>query len=277
MKLPRREFLKTTLAASAATALTSGLPAAAGPAATAGREYYELRAYRVKTAAARAALDVYLEQAFLPALGRRGVRPVGVFTELEINREAATSTPKADTPVWVLIPHASLDSFVAVSAELNNDSAVQKAAPGYLELPKESPAFERIDSWLHLAFKGLPQMQVPEFSRTRVATRVFEMRSYESYSELKALAKMAMFNDGEIGVMKAVGMNPLFYGQALAGRDLPHLTYITCATDLKTHLGNWKKFSAHPDWAKMKDLPQYANTVSKNTPRFLAPTSYSQI
>jgi len=269
--------LKTTLPASAATALTSGLPATAGSAATGDREYYELRAYRVKTAAARAALDGYLEKAFLPALAKRGVRQVGVFTELDINRETATSSPKADTPVWVLIPHASFTSFVAVSAELNKDPAVQQAARDYLTLPKESPAFDRIDSWLLLAFLGLPQMQVPEFSRSRVATRVFEMRSYESYSELKALAKMAMFDDGEIGVMQAAGMNPLFYGQALAGRDLPHLTYITGAEDLTTHLGNWKKFIAHPDWVKMKDLPQYADTVSKNTPRFLAPTSYSQI
>jgi hypothetical protein len=86
-----------------------------------------------------------------------------------------------------------------------------------------------------------------------------------------------MFDDGEIDVMKDVGMAPVFFGQALAGRDLPHLTYMTGASDLATHLANWKKFGTHPGWVKMKGDPQYADTVSKNIPYFLAPTAYSQI
>jgi hypothetical protein len=88
---------------------------------------------------------------------------------------------------------------------------------------------------------------------------------------------MAMFDQGEIAVMKDVGMAPVFFGQALAGKDLPHLTYITSAPDLATHLANWKKFPTHPGWAKIKDLPEYKDTVSKNFPLFLVPTPYSQI
>ena len=103
------------------------------------------------------------------------------------------------------------------------------------------------------------------------------MRDYESHSELKALSKMAMFNDGEVTLMKDLGMSPVFYGQALAGPALPHLTYMTGAADLATHLGNWKKFGSAPRWNAMKDLPQYADNTSKNTPRFLAPKAYSQI
>ena len=73
------------------------------------------------------------------------------------------------------------------------------------------------------------------------------------------------------------GMSPVFYGQALAGKDLPHLSYLTCAPDLATHLGNWKKFGTHPIWVKLKDDPQYKDNTSKNTSRFIVPTAYSQI
>lgn len=279
MKTSRRTFLKTTLAASASAALASRLSAAAAP----GRDYYELRCYRLqagtrlKADADPALLDGYIEHALLPALGRLGVRNVGVFTELEVRKDTAAAAPKAGSPVWVLISHASLDSFVHVSASLNADPAVQRAGAAYLQVPKTGPAFERIDIWLLLAFAGLPRLELPAFSRDRAPSRIFEMRDYESHSELKALNKMAMFDEGEIDVMKDVGMNPIFYGQALAGPDLPHLRYMTCGPDLATHLANWKKFGADPRWTAMRGLPQYANNTSKNTARFLAPKPFSQI
>ena len=279
---PRRSFLKSTLAASATVALASKLTAA-NQAADTGREYYELRCYhlqkgtRLKADANPALLDAYLENALLPALDHHGVKNVGVFTEIDVNKETVTATSKPGSPVWILMPHATLDSFVQVSAALNADPAVRKTGTDYLDVPKASPAFERIDSWLLLAFAGLSKLEVPAFSKARTATRVFEMRDYESHSELKALNKMAMFNDGEIALMKDLGMSPVFYGQALAGPDLPHLRYITGAVDLATHVANWKKFGPDPRWVAMKDLPQYADNTSRNTARFLTPKAYSQI
>lgn len=282
MNLPRRSFLKTSLAASASAALAS--PLAAAPSATASdREFYELRCYRLaagsrlKTDANPAPLDRYLEHAMLPALARLGLTNIGVFTELDVDKQAGEAAPKAGSPVWMLIPHATLDSYVRVTATLNADPAVQQAGADYLHAPSTSPAFERIDSWLLLAFKGLPGLEVPSFSRTRTPTRVFEMRDYESHSELKALNKMAMFDDGEIALMKELNMSPVFYGQALAGPDLPHLRYMTGAPDLTTHLANWAKFGPHPSWVKMKARPEYADNMSKNTARFLTPKPYSQI
>lgn len=279
--LPRRDFLKASLALSATAAMASKL-AAASPASP-DRDYYELRCYRLqagtrlKADANPALLDAYLENAMLPALAKAGLRNTGVFTELEINKDNATSAPKANSPVWVLITHPSLASFVQVSAALNTDPAVQAAGTDYLQAPKTAPAFERIDSWLLLAFEGMPKLELPAFSRDRVPTRVFEMRDYESHSELKALNKMAMFNHGEIPLMKDLGMNPVFFGQALAGPDLPHLRYITSGPDLATHLAGWKKFGPDPRWQKMRSDPQYADNTSKNTSRFLTPKPYSQI
>lgn len=272
----RRSFLSSTAAATAAVVSSVDL-SAQKPARAAAREYYELRAYRLKPGAPAAPLDAYLERALLPALDTRGVKHVGVFTELDVDKQKQTGTPKADAPVWVLIPHKTLESFVSASTDLNADPAVQKAGGDYLQAPKVTPAFDRIDTWLYVAFTGQPTMTLPAFSVKRVPTRVFELRDYESHSELKALAKVAMFNDGEIPLMHDLGMSPLFFGQGLAGPNLPHLRYITSGPDLATHLDAWKKFGPDPRWIKMKDLPQYVDATSKNTARFLTPTPYSAI
>jgi len=281
MRMPRRTFLKTTLAATATSTLGSAL-ASAAPAA-AGREYYELRCYRLKADtrlkadASAARLDGYLERALFPALGRLGLGPLGAFSELDVNKETATAAPKPGSPTWVLIPHPNLESFVQVAAALHADPAVQAAGADYLNAPKSAPGFERLDTWLLLAFRGLPRLELPAFSRDRVPTRIFEMRDYESHSELKALNKMAMFDDGEIQLMQDLRMNPVFFGQALAGPNLPHLRYITSAPDLATHLANWKAFGPDPRWVKMKNDPQWADNMSLNTARFLTPKAYSQI
>lgn len=280
MKTTRRSFL-TTSAAVTATLATGSRAVAASSAS--GREYYELRCYRLKADtrlkadAARAPLDAYLEKALLPALSRRGVKNVGAFTEIKVDKPKGTSEPMADTPVWVLIPYATLDSFVSVNAELNAEPAVQAAGGAYLQVEKASPAFERIDSWLYVAFKSMPKIEVPAFSKSKVPTRVFEMRDYESHSELKALNKMAMFDEGETQLMRDLGMSPTFFGQGIAGPNLPHLRYMTAGASLEAHLANWKKFGPDPRWKKMSGDPKWANNTSRNTARFLVPTAYSQL
>lgn len=280
MKTNRRTFLTTSAAATAA--LATGQRAAAAPAAS-EREYYEVRCYRLKADvrlkadAARAPLEAYLERAVLPALGKRGVRNVGVFTEIKVDKPKGTSEPMADSPVWMLIPYANLETFVRVNAELLTDPAVQSAGGAYLQAEKASPAFERIDSWVLRAFKSMPRMEIPAFSRDKVAARVFEMRDYESHSELKALNKMAMFDEGETQLMRDLGMSPMFFGQALAGPNLPHLRYFTGGPSLEAHLANWKKFGPDPRWKAMSGDPRWAGATSKNTARFLVPLPCSQL
>jgi len=265
----RRDFLKTSLAASATAALAGmASTSKAGEPQIAGGEYLELRAYRLRPGAPHALLDGYLEKALIPALNARGVEAVGVFTEPDA---------KDGPAVWVLIPHPSLESAAAVAASLNADPAVLAAGPEYLTSPtKDQPAFDRIDSWLFLPFAGLPRLAVPALARER-KPRIFEMRTYESYGELKALKKVAMFNAGEIAVMQELGLSPVFYGQALVGRDLPQLTYMLCSPDMETHKRNWAAFGVHPVWVRLKNDPQYADTVSKITSRFLIPAGFSQI
>jgi len=286
MNIPRRTFLKAALTASTAAALGSRAESAAADGDTldrSAREFYDLRCYRLRkdtrlpADADPALLDGYLERALLPALGRRGLGPVGVFTELDVDRKTATASPQPGSPVWVLIPYPTLESFVRVNAALAADPDVRRAGAAYLDAPKSAPAFERIDSWLLRAFAGMPRIELPAFSRERVPTRVFEMRDYESRSERTALNKIAMFEAGEIPLMRDLGMHPLMYGQALCGPDLPHLRYFTSGPDLATHLAAWSKFGPDPRWIALRDDPQYADNVSKVTSRFLTPRPYSQI
>ena len=269
MNLNRRDFLKTSLAASAAGAL-SGLNASAAETGATGpvREYIELRAYRLKPGASPALLDAYLEKALIPALNTRGIEAVGVFTEPEA---------KDGPAVWVLMAHPSLESVAQVTAALNTDPAVLAAGADYLRSPtKSNPAFDRLDSWLLLAFAGMPRLVVPALGRAR-QSRIFELRVYESPGELTALNKVAMFNAGEIELMQQLKLSPVFYGQALIGRDLPHLSYMLCSPDRATHQQNWTAFGQHPVWLKLRNDPQYADNVSKVTSRFLVPAAYSQI
>lgn len=249
MNQPRRNFLKTSVVASVAT--LTGLKASAEP-GPAAREYYELRAYRLKPGAAHDLLDGYLQKALIPALNARGITNVGVFTEPE---------SKDGPAVWVLIAHPSLESVAEVTASINAEPAVVAAGAAYFDPAlKDDPPFDRIDSWVLLAFEGMRQLAVPQLTREG-KPRILELRTYESFNEVKALKKVEMFNAGEIGAMNEVGLSPVFFGQALAGPGLPHLTYMLCGQDREAHKEHWTAFGRHPVWVALKSDPQYADTV----------------
>jgi hypothetical protein len=266
--MKRREFLKTSITATSLAGLAT-LPEASGtaqPAGKGGREFYELRVYRLKDGAEPALLHQFLEQAALPALNRLGLKPVGVFVE-----KAAPSRA-----VYMLVPHGSSELVATSGLQVVLDADYVKTGAKHLELPKATPDFDRIDSWLLLAFAGMPKLQLPAYCRER-KPRLFELRTYESHSEVKGFKKVEMFNSGEIDAMREVGLGPIFYGQALIGANLPHLTYMTSGENEQEHKKHWDAFGKHPTWVKLKEDPQYADTVSKITKWILVPTPYSQI
>ena len=275
--MKRREFIKTSVAGSTLAGLGPlGLSASAAEARGGNREYYELRVYRLKSGLNQGLLHAYVEKAAIPALNRLGVKPVGVFVQQERTDAPAASEVRDANSVFVLRTYPSLDVFAAATARLSADPEYQQAGAEYLNSPKSNPAFDRIDSWLMLAFAGLPKLELPAYCREK-KPRMFELRTYESHSELKALKKVEMFNAGEIDVMREVGLGPIFYGQALIGSNLPHLTYMVSGENQDEHKKHWGAFGAHATWNKLKNDPQYADTVSKITNRFLVPTPYSQI
>lgn len=260
--MKRRDFIKGTLAASALAGLSTPAAEAKGP-----QEYYQLRVFRLKKDADATLLHNYLEKAVVPAFSRMGLKPVGVFTEADSSKDPA---------IFVLIPYPNLEAFSSVTARLKADSEYRSAGEEYLQRPPDKAVFTRIDSWFLRAFAGMPKIELPEYSREKKA-RIFELRTYESYSEAKALKKVDMFNEGEIDIMREVGLGPVFFGQALIGANLPHLTYMLSAESRDAHKQHWGAFGKNPAWKKMSGDAQYKDTVSKIYNHFLEPTAYSQI
>ena len=141
-----------------------------------------------------------------------------------------------------------------------------------MNVAKKQPAYQRIETWLLRAFKGVPQIEVPA-----KGPRIFEMRTYESHSEEFGNRKVEMFNSGEIAVFRDCGVKPVFFGQTIAGGLMPNLTYMVTFKDQDAQNKGWAAFRTHPGWEKLKNIEKYKGAVSNITKRLLKPKSYSQI
>lgn len=265
-----RGFL-ACFAAAIATACLLGAASEARAAEKPRQEFYELRTYRVANAEKQAIVSDYLKNALVPALNRMGVERVGVFKVM-----ADAEAEEQDLSIFVLIAYPNLEMFAAVNPTLAACSEYQKAAAALHALTKKDPGYTRIESRLMKAFADMPVMELPQ-ETFDLAERMFELRIYESHDDLKARLKVAMFNDGEIDVMRDVKMAPVFYGETLVGQDVPNLIYMLSASDMESHEAHWKAFLGHPEWDRMKKIPKYKDTVSKITKVYLVPTDYSQI
>ncbi|MFZ2641572.1 MAG: NIPSNAP family protein [Verrucomicrobiia bacterium] len=277
--MKRRDFFKTSLAATALAGVHSAFAADGGQTK---REFYELRAYMLKPDKQKLTED-YLGGALIPALGRLGIGPVGVFLDApELNPPPAAKPgqpppPPAPTPpsLYVLIRYTSLDQIATIATRLAGDAEYQKAGEAYLRVPSSEPVYDRIEGSLLLAFEGMPALETPGKQ-----ARIFQLRTYESHSEAAARKKIEMFNKaGEIAIFRRCGQKPVFFGETLVGQRMPNLTYMLTFPDDDARKEAWNKFRADPEWLKLKVMPEYAdkNIVSKIWNRVLRPAPYSQI
>ena len=84
---------------------------------------------------------------------------------------------------------------------------------------------------------------------------IFELRTYESNNAATLQKKIDMFNNGEMQIFQRLGMNPVFFGEALVGSKLPHLTYMLAFDDLAARDRLWKAFGSDPEWQKLRATP----------------------
>jgi hypothetical protein len=257
--MKRRDFLKASFATSAVTAATAAAATKPGP------EYYELRTWSLK-AAKQPLLDAYLSRAFLPALKRLGVGPVGVFTE---------SQPNGELKVFVLIVYSAPEQFATLASRLAGDAEHQQAGAEYLNAKAADPVYQRIESSFHVAIEGLPKLVRPDAAKPRL----FNLRIYESHNERAAKKKLEMFNRGELDIFKRVGLTPVMFGETLLGSAQPNLTYLLVFPDDDGRKQAWDRFRADPAWLKLKAIPEYADKeiVSRITNRLLTPAPYSEL
>lgn len=268
----RREVIRAGLVASAAMmaerAAVSQAASGSGAAAK-GRQYYELRKYLLRRDAQVQVTAKYLSDALVPALNRMGIGPVGAFA-VDIGPETPT--------VYLLLPSENIETLVSAGLRLREDATFLAAAEPFWNAPDTSPAFQRVESTLLIAFAGWPQLVVPPPTATK-GKRVFQMRSYESASDRDHVRKVEMFHAGEFEVFEKAGFWRVFFGDALIGERLPQLTYMLSFPDLGQMNAMWDAFRNDPQWKKLQADPRfsYDQLVINITNLVLSPTTYSQV
>lgn len=230
--------------------------------------YYEIRIYRISQASQAATIDKYLKDAFIPAMHRAGIFNVGVFKPVE----ADTAFGKM---IYVFLPYKTADQYFKTTAALDEDLVYQQAGKEFLDAPVTNPPFSRYESVFMKAFASMPQLKVYKYD-TPPSQRIYELRSYESATEAKALKKIHMFNEGgEIAIFEKVGSNAVFYGQVLLGSQKPRLMYLTTYADMKSHDDHWNAFRNSPEWKALSSKEEYKNSTSKTRAFLCHPADYS--
>ena len=236
------------------------------------RQWFRVSTYHLSSETAEALFDKTFAEAVAPAFKRQGVEPVGVFAPVNLEKDKDKAVPRQR---YVITPLSSPDQLASISAKMGEDAEFMEKASAYLGVGKEAPIYSRVESSLLYAFEGMPRLVVPKKETDN--TRLFELRVYESHSELKGKMKVQMFNQGEIEIFNAVGLNCVFFGEAFIGKNLPNLTYMAVYNDEAHREDVWKKFLDHPKWDEMKKMEVYKDTVSKIISQHMKPLPYSMI
>ena len=220
----------------------------------------EWRIYNFQMGGSTARFDRLMTDVLLPLYKGMGVE-VGCFRE---------NNPNSPVVYYFLFVYPSFDAYLKA-----NDILLQNSA--FVEAMKEDaaanrPMFFRYDSYLCRPFEAWKKV-TPVAGKT-----IFEWRKYDSANIEAGTRKVQMFNQGEIDVFLECGVNPLCFGQIIAGKDMPGLIYVTHYADMADRDASWAKFGNHPEWRRMSGAPEWANTtLPNNRIVFLTPLPYSTI
>jgi len=225
-----------------------GLTAMNGQVTSASKELVELRTYEVKTGAKMNVLVDYLKDVLTPALKSKGATEVALFNEY------GNAEPRK---LYLMVAYPTSEVFIN-SQELHKNLSYQQAAASYNGIGIENTLYNRIESMLLLSFDALPKMDPLNPDST-----LFELRTYESYSEDANRRKIDMFNHEELELFYEVGLHPVFFGEQIIGAQRPCLTYMIQFKDMEEHDANWKKFIDAPAWKEMSSKAIYADTATK--------------
>ncbi|CAN5188461.1 NIPSNAP family protein [soil metagenome] len=237
------------------------------PANAAERYYYQLKIYHLKTETQERRLDSYLQNAYLPAMHRMGVKSIGVFKPIDKD----TSGQR----VYVLTPFRTWDQLEKVEQTLSADNQYETDGKDYIEAAYNDMPYTRIEIIILRAFPKMLMPAVPVLTAPKT-DRVYELRSYESPTEKYNINKVKMFNDGnEVALFKRLGFNAVFYAEVIAGSHMPNLMYMTTFNSKADRDKHWEAFSGSPEWKVLSAAPEYQHNVSKNVILFVHPTAYS--
>jgi hypothetical protein len=261
MKLSRlSRFISLCLSIILTATLSAGANAPA-------RDYYQLKIYHYKSQAQETRLEQYLQQAYIPALHRAGIKYVGVFKPV--------TQQDTDRRIYVFTPFTSLDKLAGIEQLLQRDDKYLADGRDYINAGFKDVLYSRIETIILQAFPGMPSTAVPNLTAAK-ADRVYELRSYESPTEKYNVNKVRMFNVGdEIGLFKRLNFNAVFYSEVISGSRMPNLMYMTTFNDKADRDKHWDTFGKDAQWKALTSNPEYNNNVSHADMTFLHPTEYS--
>ncbi|MDL2208930.1 NIPSNAP family protein [Parabacteroides sp. OttesenSCG-928-O15] len=257
--MERRRFVKTASALAIIPAVKSWSSSTPAKKA-AGKEIYEWRFYTLKGEGDR--LDAFYRDTFIPAFKRFGIK-VGAF--------APHQKGEKDMRYYLFI-YPDMATYLQVKEGIWADTAFREKAQPFYEQTAPAPLYENMETFLCEAFDKIPVHRVPGRERT-----LFEIRLYWSPNEEANRRKVAMFNKDEIAIFDKTGINSVCYGNILAGPRMPALIYLTWYKDVATRTEAWNQFGAHPDWQRIRGLPEYAHTATANKSILLSPLAYSEL
>ena len=210
----------------------------------------------------------YLKAAYLPALHQQKLNRIGVFKPIDFDK---------DKRLFVVIPYSSFNHFMKVSQRVELDKNYLKLGEIYLQALHNQAPYIRKESVFLNSFSTAPILKKPNLKNS-VQDKVYELRSYESATELLHHKKVKMFNEGgETEIFSRLKFNPIFYGSVVAGSKMPNLMYLTSFENMDDRKAHWAAFGADDAWKKLSALAEYKNTVSKNETIFLQSTAYSDL
>jgi hypothetical protein len=220
------------------------------------QEFYGIKVYHFNTKEQEDILDRYYEKAFIPAAHKAGIKNVGAFKPL-------TNDTAADKRLYIMLPFVSPEQMIKLPVLLEKDAAYKTAGSDYINAPYTAPPYTRFETILLKAFTTAPVMQLPQLTSPK-AEHIYELRSYEGYTEKTYLNKVDMFNKGgEVPLFKRLNFNATFYAEVIAGSRMPNLMYMTSFENMKDRDEHWDTFRNDTEWKTLSALPEYQKNVSK--------------
>jgi hypothetical protein len=233
----------------------------------AARDYYQLKIYHYKTQEQETRLEQYLQQAYVPAIHRAGIKHAGIFKPV--------TQQDTDRRIYVFTPFSSLEKLAGIEQLLQTDAKYLADGKDYIDADYKNAPYNRIESIILQAFPGMPSTSVPNLTAAKT-DRVYELRSYESATEKYNVNKVRMFNTGdEIGLFKRLNFNAVFYSEVISGSRMPNLMYMTTFNNKADRDKHWDAFGSDPQWKTLTAKDEYKNNVSHADIIFLHPTDYS--
>ncbi len=231
-------------------------------------EFFQIIVYHFDTDKQVIQTENYLKDAYLPAMHYQKIDRIGVFKPIDFAQ---------DKRLFVVIPYKSFSHFTKTNQLVSQNKDYLKNGENYIQAAYNEAPYSRKESIFLNSLSTASILKKPNL-KSAIEDKVYELRSYESATELLHQKKLKMLNEGgEIEIFSRLQFNPIFYGSVIAGSKTPNLMYITSFENMDDRKAHWAAFSADDAWKKLSALPEYKNTVSKNETTFLRSTAYSDL